>query len=250
MRKDVDRMDKIFTRPGKKYFAAAVLCGLLLGICGAAAAAAENEPEEIIIRAAITGHESGQIYKVTDDTGAVLRADLGKHGGRMLNHHPFLLTATVEEDEQGQLLKMRRVEYEDPVVQIEKAPAQTAKETEENLKIESERDAAYSHDLSKSHNKHFYQYNMADVSDFSGYKRVAVADISKEAAGAKVAFTGSAVATVTKGEVMRFWGGAKDNSQVQVKMNGAYVPLGQRSTVYGILQEDGSVLLEYLESIA
>ena len=35
-----------------------------------------------------------------------------------------------------------------------------------------------------------------------------------------------------------------------VYMNGAYVPLGQRCTIYGTVREDGTILLERMDSVA
>ena len=254
-----------------KSLITAALCGLLaLSASGLAAAPEENKaaepqiaaeqklaeqkaPEEITLQVTITGHEQGRIYKVTDEEGKVLRADLGKHGGRMLNRHPFLLTAEVGEDEKGELLKLKKVQYADPAPLIEKPAAKDAPVvTEETGKLEYDRDLAYGHDLSKSHKQRFYQYNMANLDDtaLKNYKQVDVKAIAEEKAGTKVLFTGSAVATVKKDEIARFWGGPTKGGHVEVVMNGAYVPLGQRSFVYGTVQEDGRVLLERLDSIA
>lgn len=248
-----------------------LLCGLLaLSASGLAAGPEENkatepqaaaaaklteqkEPEEITLQVTITGHEEGRIYKVTDEEGKVLRADLGKHGGRMLNRHPFLLTAEVDEDEKGELLKLKKVKYVDPAPLIEKPAAKDEPVvTEETGKLEYDRDLAYGHDLSKSHKKRFYQYNMAGLEDtaLENYKQVEVKAISEEKVGTKVFFMGSAVATVKKDEVMRFWGGPTKGGHVEVVMNEAYVPLGQRSFVYGTVLEDGRVSLERLDSIA
>lgn len=252
-----------------KKIMTAVLCGLLaLSASGFAAGPEENkaadvkaeknitagaEPQEVTLQVMIIGHESGRIYKVTDADGKELRADLGKHGGRMLNRHMFLLTAEVDEDERGELLKLKKVQYADPVVMIEKPAAKAAPEvTEESAKLEYDRDLAYGHDLSKSHKKRFYQYNMANLSDadLQNYKQVDVKAIAEEKAGAKVMFVGSATATVKQDEVMCFWGGPTKGGHVEVVMNEAYVPLGQRSFVYGTVLEDGRVLLERLDSVA
>ena len=178
-----------------------------------------------------------------------MRADLGKHGGRMLNRHPFMLIGEIKQDEKGELIEMERVEYQDPVVQIEKAAAKAVSEEENVLEVVDDRDIAYSHELSKSHDKHYYTYNMANVEDLSAYKQVSITDIEKEEAGTKIAFVGSAVATVTKDEVMKFWGGPKIGGHINVVMNGAYVPLGQRSTVYGTVNNDGTISLDRLDSI-
>ncbi|MDO4921287.1 MAG: hypothetical protein Q4E64_05625 [Phascolarctobacterium sp.] len=255
----------------KKKFMTVALCGLLaFAASGFAAAAEENktaaaeeavaqaemqnekESQEITLRVAITGHEAGRIYKVTDEEGNVLRADLGKHGGRMLNRHPFMLTAEVAQDEQGEVLKLKKVEYVDPAPLIEKQPEKQGQQVkEETHKADDYRDHAYGHDLSKSHQKRFYQYNMANLSeaDLASYKKVDVAAIAKEEAGTKVAFVGSAVRTVEKDKVIRFWGGPVKGGHVEVIMNDAYVPLGQRSTVYGTVQEGGRVSLKRLDSV-
>ncbi|MDO4922267.1 MAG: hypothetical protein Q4E64_10660 [Phascolarctobacterium sp.] len=255
-----------------KILMSVALCGLLaFAASGLAAAPEENkaaepqvaaeqklteqkEPEEITLQVTITGHEEGRIYKVTDEQGNVLRADLGKHGGRMLNRHPFLLTAEVVQDERGELLQLKQVEYNDPAPLIEKptAPTASAAVEQDAATPEEARDVAYSHELSKSQQKGFYQNNVGSIADedLALYKKTEVTAIASEAAGTKVAFIGSAAATVVKDEVMRFWGGPTKGGYVKVVMNGAYVPLGQRSVVYGTVQEDGSVSLERLDSIA
>lgn len=246
-----------------KILTSAALCGLLTfaasGLAAESQAVAQEQAQvqtvaqEITLRVAITGHEAGNIYKVTDEEGNVLRADLGKHGGRMLNNQPFLLTADVEQDEQGEILKLKKVAYADPAPLIEKPTAQTAPAVVEQEKVapEEARDAAYSHELSKSQQKDFYQNNVGNIADadLAAYKKVEVTAVASEAAGTKIAFVGSAVATVAKDDVMRFWGGPGKGGHVKVAMNGAYVPLGQRSVVYGTVQEDGSVSLERLDSV-
>jgi hypothetical protein len=238
-------------KTNKQIGTAIMLCILLMNCNVSAKEAEEKEKseQEIKVQVSITGHESGNIYKVTDAEGKVLRVDLGKHGGRMLNRHPFMIVGEIKQDEKGELIEMKRVEYEDPVVQIEKAAAKAAEEEENALEVVNDRDIAYSHELSKSHNKHYYTYNMANVEDLSAYKEVSITEIEKEEAGTKVAFVGSAVATVKKDEVMKFWGGPKIGGHINVVMNGAYVPLGQRSTVYGTVNDDGTISLDRLDSI-
>ena len=236
---------------------AALAAGCLLfslsavsGVSSAAEQAVPGDAAAVTMQVKIVGHEAGTIYRVTDAEGHELRMDLGKHGGRMLNKHPFIVRGQVVEDERGRLIKMEKVEYKDPAVQIEKAAQRAGDGTEDTLvDVHAGRDAAYDHALSESHNAYYYTYNMANVQDTSQYKPVAVTEIAQQPAGTKIAFAGSAVATVEKDEVMRFWGGPKAGGHVDVVMNGAYVPLGQRSTVYGTLNEDGTVLLELLESV-
>lgn len=238
-------------KTNKQIGTAIMLCILLMN-CNVSAKEAEDKEkseQEIKVQVSITGHESGNIYKVTDAEGKVLRVDLGKHGGRMLNRHPFMIIGEIKQDEKGELIEMKRVEYQDPVVQIEKVAAKAAAEEENVLEVVNDRDIAYSHELSKSHDKHYYTYNMANVEDLSAYKEVSITEIEKEETGTKIAFVGSAVATVTKDEVMKFWGGPKVGGHINVVMNGAYVPLGQRSTVYGTVKDDGTISLDRLDSI-
>lgn len=238
-------------KTNKQIGTAIMLCILLMN-CNVSAKEAEDKEkseQEIKVQVSITGHESGNIYKVTDAEGKVLRVDLGKHGGRMLNRHPFMIIGEIKQDEKGELIEMKRVEYQDPVVQIEKVAAKAAAEEENVLEVVNDRDIAYSHELSKSYDKHYYTYNMANVEDLSAYKEVSITEIEKEETGTKIAFVGSAVATVTKDEVMKFWGGPKVGGHINVVMNGAYVPLGQRSTVYGTVKDDGTISLDRLDSI-
>lgn len=234
----------------KKLIAVLTASCLFFSFSAFAEKAVSEEPSEITMLVKIVGHETENIYKVTDQEGKQLRTDLGKHGGRMLNKHPFIVIGHITEDENGQLLMMKKVEYKDPIVQIEKAAQKAKGSKEETVSvIEFARDAAYEHELSKSHNKYYYTYNMANIHDKNQYKTVAVKEIAKQKPGAKIAFVANAVATVKKDEIMRFWGGAQVDGHIDVVMNGAYVPLGQRSMVYGILNDDGTVSLELLESV-
>lgn len=234
----------------RKRIAALTLSCLLFSFDAFAEKAATEEPADITMLVKIVGHERENIYKVTDAEGKELRVDLGKHGGRMLNRHPFTVTGYVVEDENGKLLKMQKVDYKDPVVQIETTSQADAKNSEEKLlPAEAAMNAAYGHKLSKSHNKYYYTYNMADVQDKSLYQIIAVTEIAQQKPGTKIAFVANAVSTVKNDVVMRFWGGAKAGGHIDVVMNGAYVPLGQRSTVYGTLNDDGTVSLELLESV-
>ena len=45
------------------------------------------------------------------------------------------------------------------------------------------------------------------------------------------------IKTIEKDTLMEFWN--IRNAKVNVYMNGAYVPLGQRCTIYGTVREDG-----------
>lgn len=68
--------------------------------------------------------------------------------------------------------------------------------------------------------------------------------------GTKVAFKGRAIQTVVDRQVMLFWD-TKGNA-VNVKMNGAYCPLGQRCSIYGTWEngdEGAYINLDYMESL-
>ncbi len=77
------------------------------------------EWKEATVRGAITGYEAGTIYKLTDAEGKVIRADLGKHGGKMLNRVPFTATGTMKTDDKGEFLKVKHIEYKDPAAAIQ-----------------------------------------------------------------------------------------------------------------------------------
>ena len=231
----------------KSSIMAAVLSGMLLVSSNALAQEAKQN-NAVSIRVAITGYIDGNYYKVSDENGRVFRADLGKYGGRMQNKTPFVLHGMVLRDEQGGYIKMQRVEYHDPQVRVgEGLNSQTAKETTVS---KSQRDPAYEHTLAKSDNQNFYQNNVAGVSDVSGYTKVAIADLAGVKAGTKVAFLGSGIATVVKDKLIKFWDGAGKRGTVNVQMNGAYTPLGQRCIVYGMKLADGSISLERLDSVS
>ena len=90
-------------KTNKQIGTAIMLCILLMNCNVSAKEAEEKEKseQEIKVQVSITGHESGNIYKVTDAEGKVLRVDLGKHGGRMLNRHPFMILGEIKQDEKG-----------------------------------------------------------------------------------------------------------------------------------------------------
>ena len=113
-----------------------------------AAPAAAAEWKEATVRGAITGHEAGTIYKLTDEEGKVVRADLGKYGGKMLNKVAFTATGTMKTDEKGEYLKVKHVEYKDPLAAIQVNRSNPlSKQMQARLRKKSgvERDAAYFH---------------------------------------------------------------------------------------------------------
>lgn len=100
---------KIINQKHMAALAAGCLLFSLSAVSGVSSAA-------VTMQVKIVGHEAGTIYRVTDAEGHELRMDLGKHGGRMLNKHPFIVRGQVVEDEKGRLIKMEKVEYKDPAV--------------------------------------------------------------------------------------------------------------------------------------
>ena len=67
--------------------------------------------------------------------------------------------------------------------------------------------------------------------------------------GTKVALTGRCVMTVsTEDDIMEFWD--VNMKRTNLRMNGVYVPLGQRCTILGVLNDDGTVTVDAMTSIA
>ena len=225
----------------------------------AAVAAVENaEPaaaewKEATVRAGITGHEAGTIYKLTDTDGKVIRADLGKHGGKMLNKVLFTATGTMKTDEKGEYLKVKHVEYKDPLatIQVNGKNPLANKMKARSHKSSSERDAAYFHEGINSTNTNFYENQVTGAQPKEAYAPASFLDLGSMKAGTRVQCKASALETIVPDKVVNFW---DHKAKVKVQMNGAYAPLGQRCTLYGTVQkaEDGSfyIYLERLESVA
>ena len=211
------------------------------------------EWKEATVRAAITGHEVGHIYKLTDADGKVIRADLGKYGGKMLNKVPFTATGTMETDEKGEYLKVKHVEYKDPLatIQVNGRNPLANKMKVRSHKSSSERDAAYFHEGIDSTNANYYENQVTGAQPKEAYAPAGFLDLDSMKAGTRVQCKASALESVVPEQVVNFW---DRKAKVKVQMNGAYAPLGQRCTVYGTVQkaEDGSsyIYLERLESVA
>ena len=224
----------------------------LSAACAVTAFAAEDTAkaaaEDITMRVRITGHEKGTIYKVTTPDGQELRMDVGKHGGRMLNRHFFNAKCEMKTDEKGEYFKMKKVEYKDPVVRIQQESERKPQEIKNFAKIDNDRDVAYFHENPVSDQNRFYQNNVANVTDLSAYKKTELEDIKDTPAGTKVAVVVRPIKTIEKDTLMEFWN--IRNVKVNVHMNGAYVPLGQRCTVYGTVNEDKTISLERMDSVA
>ena len=216
--------------------------------------AAAAEWKEATVRAAITGHEAGPIYKLTDAEGKVIRADLGKYGGKMLNKVAFTATGTMKADEKGEYLKVKHVEYKDPLAAIQVNRSNPlSKQMQARLRRKSggERDAAYFHKGINSTNANYYENQVTGAKERDAYAPVSLLDLDTLKAGTRVQFKASALESVVPEQVVNFW---DRKAKAKVQMNGAYAPLGQRCTVYGTVQkaEDGSsyIYLERLESVA
>ena len=222
-------------------------------VAAAETAAPAAEWKEATVRAAITGHEAGRIYKLTDADGKVIRADLGKYGGKMLNKVPFTATGTMKADEKGEFLKVKHVEYKDPLatIQVNGKNPLANKMKARSHKSSSERDAAYFHEGINSTNSNFYENRVTGAQPKEAYAPASFPDLDSMKAGTRVQCKASALETVVPDKVVNFW---DHKAKVKVQMNGAYAPLGQRCTVYGTVQkaEDGSsyIYLERLESVA
>ena len=214
----------------------------------------EKAEPEATVRAAITGYEAGTIYKLTDAEGNVIRADLGKHGGKMLNRIPFTATGTMETDEKGEYLKVKHIEYMDPAaaIQVNRSnPLSRQMQTRLGKKSSGERDAAYFHKGIDSTNANYYENQVTGAKERDAYAPVSLLDLDTLKAGTRVQVKASALESVVPEQVVNFW---DRKAKAKVQMNGAYAPLGQRCTVYGTVQkaEDGSsyIYLERLESVA
>lgn len=236
-----------------KKLCAAVLLGLtaVTGMAGAEEAVVSPEPARVTLAGEVLAYEGGTMYLVGGGE-VVMRTDLGEKGGRLLRHTPFTVTGVMEEDEKGPYLRMEKVDYSDPAPLADYRAAWTASSAAVSDTAETGdagRDAAYDHGAASSASAAFYVSGRADL-DTSLYAESRAADLADMEEGAKVSVVGRAVRTVEEERVMLFWDA--ENAPVEVVMNGAYIPLGQRCTVYGtVVQRDGgpAVSLERVESV-
>lgn len=198
--------------------------------------------------------EAGNIYKMRDGAGNILRVDLGKYSGRMLNRTPFSVTGKMQEDEKGPFLKMRHLDYKDPdpFAEYFEALQKTKNPQKGGLELEQIRDKAFDHENPVSDDPIVYKNNVKKLSEMQlkAYKMHDVNDLANLDKSTKVVFKGRAIQTVVDRQVMLFWD-TKGNA-VNVKMNGAYCPLGQRCFVYGTWEPDEKgpyINLDYMESV-
>lgn len=238
-----------------KKLCIAVLLGLsaAVGLAGAEEPAVSPAKEPVTVRGEILAWEEGNFCLIGHDEG-ILRADLGERGGRLLRHTPFTVTGTMEVDEKGPYLKMERVEYADPDPLAEYASARdaagAAADTERVAESASAgRDAAYFHGSAVSATPAYFADGQMTL-DRAAYPECRASEILTMEPGAKARFLGRAVRTVVPEQIALFWDA--EGTPIEVVMNGAYIPLGQRGTVYGTVQEQEGkkvFVLDLVESL-
>lgn len=214
----------------------------------------QEKEQETTFLGELCEFEAGNIYKMRDGAGNILRVDLGKYSGRMLNRTPFSVTGKMQEDEKGPFLKMRHLDYKDPdpFAEYFEALQKTKNPQKGGLELEQIRDKAFDHENPVSDDPIVYKNNVKKLSEMQlkAYKMHDVNDLANLDKSTKVVFKGRAIQTVVDRQVMLFWD-TKGNA-VNVKMNGAYCPLGQRCFVYGTWEPDEKgpyINLDYMESV-
>ena len=212
--------------------------------------------EEVTLSGQIVGYESctkdSTLALVETADGSVQRVQLGYRGGRLLKLTPFTMKGTMKTDDIGEYLDVSSVEYKDadPFAEYNATNEKLAKAKGQMAKkgMKYDRDAAYSHDNITSDQSSYLTQQRAAVNP-ADYQKATATGVKDLAAGTKVALTGRCVMTVSADEdIMEFWD--VDMKRVNLRMNGLYVPLGQRCTILGVVQEDGTVSVDSMESIA
>lgn len=216
----------------------AILGAALLSFLGGAAYGAEP----VTVAGEIYGYAGGNTYTLLTAEGETVQADLGPRGGRLIWRTPLAVTGTYEERQEGPVLVMERIDYEevDPYKEYSGAkvrrPAAGAA-----VKAESLRDPAYDHGPAVSGDPSYYVNDQKNI-DLASYAPVTAASVGEKKDGDAVYFEGRAVWTIEPDTVMLFWDRA--NQPITVRMNGAYAPLGQRCTIYGtVVREKENVLV-------
>lgn len=217
----------------------------------------DNEKGQLVtIHGSVHEYEGANIYKIIDENQKITRVDLGKYGGRLLIKTPFAINGNWSKDEVGELFVMKTVDYKDPDPYAEYFAALEALKhpQKSGLELKQIRDLAFDHENPVSDDSIIYTNNVAKLSpeELKQYSPIQLEDLSRYAAGDKVVFLGRAIETVVDREVMLFWD--LKGHPINVVMNGAYAPLGQRCNLYGTLVKDSAdklvLHLEYMDSIA
>ena len=237
-----------------KLLVAALLGLAITGNVFAANFSGQANATETTFVGEICEFETGNIYKMRDKAGNIARVDLGKYSGRMLNRTPFSVTGKMMKDEKGFLLKMQHMDYKDPdpFAEYFEALQKTKNPQKSGLELEQIRDKAFDHENPVSDDPIIYKNNIKKLSNaqLEAYKMNDINTFTNLDSGTKVAFKGRAIQTVVDRQVMLFWD-TKGNA-VNVKMNGAYCPLGQRCFIYGTWEngdEGAYINLDYMESL-
>lgn len=212
--------------------------------------------EEITIEGQIIGYESctkkSTLALVETTDGSIRRVELGYRGGRLLKLTPFTMKGKMKTDAVGEYLDVSHVDYKDadPYAEYQATNEKLAKAKAKMVQkgMEYKRDAAYSHtNITSDQSSYLTQHSeVVDPSDYAATTAYGVKDL---AAGTKVAITGRCIMTVsTADDIVEFWD--KDMKRVNLHMNGLYVPLGQRCTILGVVQEDGTISVDSMTSVA
>lgn len=204
--------------------------------------------DEITVAGGVIGYDQGNIYILGDGGDQRLRADLGKYGGRLILRTFFTATGRMTVDEDGPLLVAKSINYKDPVANIagDKAYGWSGRPKKGGRSLKMIRDSAFDHWPNGSQMGR-YMVNHPEVAAHAGeYPRMSAAEINQAPKGTKVRIIGRAISTRSDGN-MNFWDENMDN--VILKMDGAYIPLGQHCTILGI-KEDGYVQVVYTGSLA
>ena len=216
----------------------------------------QDEDEMITLRGQIVGYETCTrestlaLFETSD--GAVQRIQLGKDGGKLLKLTPFDLKGVMKTDENGAYLDVKAVRYDDPdpfgeYYDMNERLAK-AKAAAQKKGVEFKRDAAYSHtNITSDDPTTLMQHNkVVNREDYTPSTSYGLKELEP---GTKVALTGRCVMTVsTEDDIMEFWD--VNMKRTNLRMNGVYVPLGQRCTILGVLNDDGTVTVDAMTSIA
>ena len=209
---------------------------------------------ETFIQGQIVGYETctkESTIALVETTDGIQRVELGPRGGRLLKLTPYGMKGTLKTDENGTYLDVSSIDYydADPYAEYYETADKLAKARGDMAKkgVKYDRDAAYSHDNITSDQKAYLTQHAKDV-DPADYTVSTAKGLKDLKAGTKVALKGRCVMTISKEkDLMEFWD--TEMKRVTLHMNGLYVPLGQRCTILGVLQEDGIVEVDSMESI-
>ena len=185
---------------------------------------------DTVLHAEIVGYEQGNVYLLDEGNGPLVRADLGENGGRLWRLTPMKFSGTFVQDAKGRLFKMGKVEYKDPIENPRRRRGKDKAATTSTVTQKGD-EALYRGKQVPTDNATYITQNLAGVTDTSAYREVGVREMNQAPVGTKVTLVGRPIETVTKDKVMKFWD--RGNNPFYVLMNGGFIPLGQRSLLYG-----------------